>query len=139
LSKIKPTKDQQFEVLEGKIQDLQSQLKDFESRYQQLEKVALSLSPRSNKKKEKRSELMPNKILMIQQDLEQDPRLILREKSKQKGKRALVELETLKQQAQREDLFGFEIQAKMGAQDVGLSPMYKTFGYSTHSLFLRPC
>ena len=140
MSKLKQTKVQQFEALEGKIQDLQSQLKDFESRYKQLEKVALSLSPRPNKAgkgKESKAELRTHK-LMLQQGWEQDPRLVSREKSKQKARRALVELETLQKQVKREDLLGFEVEAETGAQNAGGSAMYKTFGYLTHGLLLRP-
>ena len=75
---------------------------------------------------------------MLQQGWEQDPRLVSREKSKQKARRALVELETLQKQVKREDLLGFEVEAETGAQNAGGSAMYKTFGYLTHGLLLRP-
>ena len=141
INRVPKPKDLQFEVLEEKIQGLQSQLNEFESKYKQLEKAALSLSPISNKKGEKK-DLVNDKAIKIKQELDENEKQLSvksREKSKKKGKRALVELETLKKLAESEDLFGYDTQSKMEIQVGESSPMYKTFGYSTHTLLLKPC
>lgn len=141
IHRMQKPKGHQFEVLEEKIQGLQSQLNDFESKYKQLEKAALSLSPISHKKLDKIDSIQ-SKPLKVQIESNQNEKLLSvksREKSKKKAKRALDELETLKKVAESEDLFGYDTQSKMGIQVGESSPMYKTFGYSTHTLFLKPC
>jgi tetratricopeptide (TPR) repeat protein len=135
-------KDGQFEVLEGKIQSLQSQLDEFESRYKELETMAKMMSPSRTQKINDSKEVIERKLLMIQHkwsNQAKSNKSKSREPSKEKAKRALVELEDLKKQAENEDLFGYDTRSKMMSSELEKNTMYKTFGYSTHTLFLKPC
>jgi uncharacterized protein (DUF2132 family) len=136
--------DSTYTKLEQKINNLQNQLEDFEVRYKQLENFAKGKISSKNPKKGKMS--LEESVIMIQKCWRgykdrQHYRVYRRKMTHERAKRAIEELEILRKEAIKEDLYGEDPRPK-----TNINEFYRTkyerkneSAYKLHRLSLKLC
>ena len=136
------TLDDTYIKLEEKVNSLQNQLESFKNKYKTLESFAKNKVPQKKNWKPKKTPeecaVIIQKVWRGYQDRKQF-RVYKRRMTHQRAKRAIEELEILRKEAIKEDLYGEDVRPKTNIPEIYRKKIEKGSSYKLHRVSLYNC